>query len=261
MSENTDKSVFQKYADLYDSIYYDKNYDIECDFLEEIFDKYSKTKIKNVLDLGCGTGGHAIPLALRGYNVSGIDFSSKMIDIAREKVKKKKLEEKVCFEIGNVQNFNLKESFDSIICMFAVLGYQITNNELFETLKTIRKSLKKDGLFIFDFWYGPAVIKERPEERIKIIQDGDMRIIRVATPEINIQKSLVTVSYKLFYLQGNQLIKEFKEEHNMRFLFLPELDFFLSQADLKLIRVCPFLKPQYEVNEETWNITAIAVAV
>ena len=80
--------AFRSYGKYYDIIYADKDYEKECDFLEEIFRNYSKIIPKTILDGGCGTGGHAIPLAERGYEVTGIDLSEEMINIAKEKASK-----------------------------------------------------------------------------------------------------------------------------------------------------------------------------
>ena len=51
------------YADAYDLLYQDKDYDAECDLIESLFKNYGESGIKSVLDLGCGTGNHAVPLA------------------------------------------------------------------------------------------------------------------------------------------------------------------------------------------------------
>jgi len=75
-------SVFRKeYADSYDLLYTDKDYKDECDMIEEVFTKYADGPIKSILDLGCGTGNHSIPLAQRGYEVTGVDISSDMLRI------------------------------------------------------------------------------------------------------------------------------------------------------------------------------------
>jgi SAM-dependent methyltransferase len=242
-------------------LYKEKDYEAECDFLEDIFRRHNKHKIKHILDLGCGTGGHAIPLARRGYKVHGIDRSPEMTVIAKEKAGAQGLSDRIRFETGNIRDINLKNKFDAVICMFAVIGYQISNDELFAALQTVRKHLKPKGLFICDFWYGPAVLKERPTERIKILHEEEDRILRIARPEIDIEKNIVSVSYHLLRLKGVQLVEETQELHQMRYLFQPEMEFFLAQAGMKLLDFCPFMRPRETVSEDTWNVTAIAQAI
>ena len=76
-------TVFGSYAQFYDILYQDKDYEAECDFLEQIFDRYAPGPVRTILDLGCGTGGHTLPLARRGYEVVGVDRSEKMLAEAR----------------------------------------------------------------------------------------------------------------------------------------------------------------------------------
>jgi predicted TPR repeat methyltransferase len=65
-----EERVFRKdYAEHYDLFYAGKDYESECDILEEIFRRHGQNKISTILDLGCGTGNHAFPLAKRGYKV------------------------------------------------------------------------------------------------------------------------------------------------------------------------------------------------
>ena len=79
--------VFDRpYAGCYDLFYRDKNYESECDMLEEIFSKRSITP-STIIDLGCGTARHAVLLAQRGYSVTGVDRSEEMLQIASERIK------------------------------------------------------------------------------------------------------------------------------------------------------------------------------
>src|SRR5207248_11417549 len=64
-----------QYAEAYDTLYRDKDYSAECDAIEHVFRLYGIGPVRRVLDLGCGTGGHAVPLAERGYEVVGVDRS------------------------------------------------------------------------------------------------------------------------------------------------------------------------------------------
>lgn len=93
-------TVFNKeYAGAYDDLYKDKNYERECDVMESIFGKFRGIP-RTILDLGCGTGGHAIIFAERGYKVVGIDRSSAMLKIARTKAKSYGL--KIYFAEGDI---------------------------------------------------------------------------------------------------------------------------------------------------------------
>ena len=80
-------SVFNRaYADQYDVLYQEKDYESECAMIEEAFRRYSRIPVKSILDLGCGTGNHAIPMACKGYQVTGVDRSQQMLDRARSKL-------------------------------------------------------------------------------------------------------------------------------------------------------------------------------
>jgi len=70
---------FTKYSKYYDLLYHDKDYSQECDFIEQILRSYTLEPVKTILDGGCGTGGHAIPLANKGYEITGIDASEAMV--------------------------------------------------------------------------------------------------------------------------------------------------------------------------------------
>ena len=116
---------FKDYAHSYDAIYEDKNYEAECDFIENIFSKYGDSNIKNVLDLGCGTGGHILPLIRRGYKVTGVDQSEKMLSYARDKSAKAGLN--ISLVKTDIRTLELNQKFDTVLSMFAVMSYQKTN--------------------------------------------------------------------------------------------------------------------------------------
>lgn len=249
------------YSDVYDLIYQDKNYEGECDLLESIFKKYSKKPIKNVLDLGCGTGNHAIPLVKRGYQVTGIDISESMLEHARIKIGNIKEKKLLKLIQGDVRSFKIDREFDAAIMMFAVLGYQLENNDVSTALKCVRKHLKKDGLFIFDVWYGPAVLHEKPSQRIKIFSTPKGRVLRTASGELDIMKHLCTVHYLVWEIEKNKIVREIEEHHTMRFFYIRELEFFLQTSGLQILQWGAFPKISSLPSESTWNITGVAKAV
>ncbi|MDI3545095.1 MAG: hypothetical protein PWQ96_2396 [Clostridia bacterium] len=248
--------VFKKeYALVYDYLYQDKDYEKECDFLEAIFKKY-QLHPKSILDLGCGTGGHALILAKRGYQVTGVDRSSEMLAIAKEKAKNFGC--KIDFYEKSIQELSINKKFEVVIAMFAVMSYQTNNNDLFLACKTAKQHLKQGGIFIFDAWNGLAVLTDPPTQRIKEVNNGDERIIRITNPNVNFLSHTVDINFKVLKLYKDKVIFETEETHKMRFLFPQEIKYFLEVAGFSDIQFCPFLKPEEPLTEKDWNMTVIA---
>ena len=169
------------YAEHYDLFYRHKDYQAECDFLEEIFRRFAgaAAQVRSVLDLGCGTGGHALTLAQHGYQVAGVDRSAAMIAEARRKAEKGEMS--LDFVVGDLRELDLGTTFDATIMMFAVLGYQVADEDLAAALAGVRRHLAPAGLFVADFWYGPAVLAQRPSDRLYERTEGDARLLRIAS--------------------------------------------------------------------------------
>lgn len=258
MSEHTFDEV---YAGAYDALYQDKDYEAECDFLEQAFSpQYAQFRIRTVLDLGCGTGGHALPLAERGYTVTGVDRSEAMLLEAHRKALTQAAGS-CSFVQGDIRNLDLGRTYDAVVAMFAVVSYQTTNEDLMAALRTARRHLRPGGLFVFDCWYGPAVLAQRPTSRYKVVEHGDERIIRYTSPTLDTLRCTVRVNYKVLRLKGNRVLEETDESHLMRFLFLREIEHYLGEADFKLLRLCPFMGLNLAVTERDWNVSVISRAM
>jgi len=213
--------VFDNYAKYYNLLYKDKDYKNEVDYIDLLIKKYSKNNKKGmrILDIGCGTGIHANYLAEMGFKVTGIDFSKEMISIANKgKVKN------TDFFVYNATSFDLSVKFDVILSLFHVVSYQTENQNIKDLFVNVSKHLKKNGLFIFDFWYGPAVLSEGPSVRIKRLEDNDIKIVRLAEPEIMVNNNIVKVNYELHITDKlGKKSETINETHNMRYLFIPEI--------------------------------------
>lgn len=247
--------TFQDCANYYDLVYRDKDYKTECGFLESIFGKYSSKPIKTILDLGCGTGGHTLILAERGYKVAGVDLSRKMLQIGKRKAKKSKLN--IRFIEGDIRNIELNQKFDAVISMFAVMSYQVTNQDLISAFRTASRHLEKSGLFIFDVWFGPAVLTQKPSDRFEVIEKNNERIIRLATPVLDILNHAVDVKYKIIKLFKDKVLDEVDEVHRVRFLFPQEIELICDMTGFKVLELCPFMELGKIPTEKNWNVTGI----
>lgn len=250
--------VFGKeYSDSYDLLYEEKDYEGECTLIETIIREYSKIPVHSILDLGCGTGNHALRLAERGYEVTGVDRSNEMLDLAKAKADQKKIH--CTFFQSDLREFDNHKKYDAVIMMFAVLGYQQENEDVLAALKTVSKHLKKGGVFICDVWYGPAVLNQKPGEKVRVIETGETKIIRVSSGILDTFRHLVKVHYHLWTIQGDRVLAETQEDHTMRFFFPQELILFFKISGIKLISIGSFSDRTKIPNECTWNIIVTSI--
>jgi SAM-dependent methyltransferase len=241
------------YAGAYDALYGDKDYEGECDLIESLFAEYGSGPVRSVLDLGCGTGGHALLLSARGYEVVGVERSPQMLALARVKAGGA-----VELHEGDIRSLELGRELDAALMMFAVLGYQLEDADVLDALASARRHLRPGGLLLFDVWYGPAVLSQRPSERVKTIDAAGVRIERTASGELDAAARICTVTFRVRRFEGDRLAVETEERHRMRFFFPRELAVLLEQSGLELVRLGAFPEPEREPDESTWNALAVA---
>ncbi len=251
--------VFDKYAEYYDIIYNDKDYASEAGFIDTIIKK-NHPSAKTILDLGCGTGNHDFRLAQKGYNITGIDCSEYNIRKVHAKLtdtgeSQRHLE----FHKGDVRTYRTNKTYDVVISLFHVISYQVTNNDLLKFFETAKAHLKKDGLFIFDCWYGPAVLTQKPERRIKRVENKKISIIRIAEPGLFPNENRVDVNYHLVVTDKKTgRVSEINETHSMRYLFIPEVEYFLTLSGFKQ-KYCAEWMSNKSPGFDTWGIYFLGV--
>jgi SAM-dependent methyltransferase len=250
----------QGYAETYDLLYSDKDYLSECGLVERIFETQGNSRIQSVIDFGCGTGNHSIPLAVRGYSVVGVDLHEEMLQQARTKLQRHAPTADVQFLQGDIRTVHLDRRFDAALILFAVLGYQNTNNDVLAALRTVRNHLNPGGIVLFDVWYGPAVLTNKPSERLKVIPTAEGKVLRVASGELNTATHICKVQYHLWKIENDKVVAEITEEHSMRFFFNQELALFLQQSGFELIRLGGFPQFDHDPDETTWNVMGVGRA-
>ena len=250
--------VFKDYAYYYNAFYQDKDYRVEAKQANDLLKKYGKD-IHTIINYGCGTGKHDVEFSKLGYQCTGIDISQLMIDIAQENARKEKVN--IDFSVADIRTYESSRKYDAVISLFHVMSYQNSNEDILLTFASVRKALNKDGLFLFDVWYGPGVLTDKPTIRIKEVEDDKYKLIRIARPIIYDKTNIVDVCYEVIVIdkESNET-KEIEEVHNMRYFFRPELELFLKKSGFELIDNidCKTLK---ETDFNSWTSYFIARAV
>lgn len=255
-------SVFGDYSEYYDLFYRDKDYAGEAKFVGSLVRKHAP-KARTLLELGCGTARHALELVRSGYAVTGVDLSAGMVARGQQAAAglPARLSGKLSVVQGDVTTFQPASIHDSVISLFHVVNYQTTNAALTGMFRTARNAIRKGGVFVFDFWYGPAVLSDRPVVRIKRAATAAANVTRLAEPVLHPNRNIVDVNYTLLVEHRRTgRMKEFKETHSMRYLFLPEIEMLANAAGFALVDTGEWLTRR-PLDDTTWLGYAVARAV
>lgn len=229
--------VFDEYARYYDLLYQDKEYQAEANYLVDLIRSFHP-KARTILEMGSGTGIHASLLAKQGFSVHGVERSPEMLARSQSLLHKTNDSERdrLSFTQGDIRNIRLSQRFDVAISLFHVISYQIRNEDVVGAFQTAREHLEPGGIFIFDVWYGPAVLTDRPTVRIKRMANEEFQITRLAEPVVHPNENRVDVHYHIFIREkSSSAVKELRETHRMRYYFKPEIELLARLTGLNLL--------------------------
>jgi SAM-dependent methyltransferase len=254
-------SVFGTYAQYYDLLYAEKDYAAETDYVDGLL---RATKLPaSVLDLGCGTGVHASLLAAKGYEVVGVDISETMLAAAARRMASlpAAVSQRMRLLEGDLRSVRVGRTFDAVVSLFHVINYQTTHQALRESFATARAHLLPGGTFLFDCWYGPGVLTQKPERRTRFLRNEELQVTREAEPLILPNKNLVEVHYRvLIREEGTNREDVLVETHRMRYLFLPEIEELLRENAFADMHAEEWMSGQ-EPGLDSWSVCVTARAV
>lgn len=125
--------AYEKIAELYDKeLWDDMPYNQQIDFF------LSLVKGKNILDVGCAMGSFTKYVADKKFTVDGIDFSPKMIDIAKKKVNNAN------FYIMNMLNITLDKKYNGLMAINSII--HIEKKKMFQVIENFRNTIAEDGI-------------------------------------------------------------------------------------------------------------------
>ncbi|MBE7438822.1 MAG: class I SAM-dependent methyltransferase [Spirochaetales bacterium] len=251
--------VFGAYSRYYDLLYRDKDYPEEAAYVIGLIKCYGMG-VQSILELGSGTGRHAEQLAHQGYTIHGIERSSEMLteSLRRQERLPPSVASHLTFEAGDIRDYRADAQYDAVISLFHVVSYLTLNADIQKVFRNTRDHLKPGGLFLFDVWYGPAVIQIGAETRAKHLQDDAIKVLRLAEPVVYLDQNCIDVNYTVLIcdrLTGH--CTEMRETHKMRYLFTPEIELFLDQADMQLLHHEEWLVGSAP-GASTWGVCYVA---
>lgn len=193
----------------------------QVDFIESVLNLPPGAKI---LDLACGFGRQTIPMAKKGYEMTGLDYTSKFIELAKKKAEEKNL--KIDFVIGDMRKIPFENYFDGIYNYFTSFGF-FSEEENLETLKQVSRALKPKGKFLLETLNKESLIKNfhktawyRVGENVFVLSEN----------ELDLSSSHLKVKRIIIDEKGKR-----EKSFDIRLYSLHEISSLLQSVGLKII--------------------------
>lgn len=181
-------------------------------FAEDVIEKYSEGK--RVLDVGCGLGREIEYLRKRGYTADGIDASPKMVFEAKKRCPEARI------ELGSMREFDLKSTYETLLCFGSTFLYNHSNEEIMATLKAFRKHLSPAGVLAMEmrnaaYFLTPEGQSTLGSDRHSSTPTSEGYMKCTSRFEIDTARQLLNRSYTWFLPQGG--VREEFLQHRLIF--------------------------------------------
>lgn len=229
------KDEFSFEARIYDKIWGKNDYSIDVKFLDEMFREYG---CKKIIDIGCGTGNHALRLSKLGYAVTGVDVSSAMLEKARAKDKKGK----VRFVNGDMRKlekmFSRIERFDAAICLGNASSHLLTDRDVQSFLGTIHKMLRRNGLLVFDAKNAMKISEDYLNKLLvdDILNEEKLQLLLLNYNTRDARNRNIIVWKPIYLMNENGRVDLQIREHKLRWFELGKLTKLLTTNRFRIIK-------------------------
>lgn len=220
---------YAKFATVYDELMAEVPYDTYLELIELAAGGITG---KSILDIGCGTGILAAKLAKKGGEVTAIDLSPQMLDIAKNRAQSLNLT--IDFVNQPMQGLEGHTDVDVAVIPIDSLNYVIEKEEVGETFKRIYKALRPGGLLLFDVhstFKTDVIFMESPF----VYDDG--RIAYIWQTEAGDVPHSVYSELSFFVKTREQLYERFDEVHMQRTFSIHTYVDLLEEVGFKIERI------------------------
>jgi SAM-dependent methyltransferase len=253
-------SAFAQYAEFYDLFYVRKSYSVEAAHVARLIQIWAPSTL-SLLDIGCGTGRHAVQFAERGYRVRGIDRSADMLrefgrrlDAATPGIR-----EAVGFTQADAADFDLGCTFDAATGLYHVFSYLAEEGEVGSALRCLRRHLLPGSLLIFDYWHQPALEAQPPQKVVKEMRTENRCVRRIVMPTCEPARRRVTIRLIVESESDEGDSHRFEEQHVMRCFDADEIRRALSENGFSLVALTDGMTDN-PCTDSSFSACAVAIA-
>lgn len=159
-----------------------------------------------VLDVPCGIGRVGIPLAQLGFNVSGLDYSQRLVDAANSRAREHRISKRASFLTGEMTHLASKfepGSFDCAINVFTSIGYREEEEDL-KFFAELRRVVRKGGLFLISGLRNRDYIVRNPSQNV--YEESD-KLLVLDNYEFDVTTSRERGSWRFYLKVGSAMRK------------------------------------------------------
>jgi len=228
----------------------------EMGFLAWAFRDLAQREVRDVLDAGCGQGRVLVPLAEAGWRVTGLDNSPDMLNICRERLKRRGLEAPLT--LGGIESLGIDQGCDAVVAMDSVVCYALETEQLLDVFRRFRTALRPGGVLVLDNWnmLGNWPLLERPQSfgasgpGIKVTGEEKNRYDSF--------RSLWEIEITADVREGGRT-RRFRNTERLRALTIPETEAYLRQAGFTWVRSFRDYRPEDESTADPEQVQVVCL--
>lgn len=243
--------TYNEFAQIYDELMDDFDYENWFGYIEDIFKKYDK-KPRNILEMACGTGNISYYFGNTGYRLTAFDISEEMLAKAYKKLGRFK---NIKLLKQDMIDFKLNEKFDVVISLCDSVNYVLESRDLKKTFKNVYEHLDQDGIFIFDinsYYKLKHIIGNNT-----FIEDRE-DIYYIWQNEYEEDRDIANFYLTFFHREGEDCFKRFDEVHRERAYKVEEIKNTLKDVGFNKIDIYEGFTFN-EIKDETQRINFVAM--
>lgn len=221
-------AIYEEFADFYARGQYCKFSEQIAELLPSLLERFG-AKPRNILDIACGEGAFAVAMAKKGYAVTEVDQSARMLHFAKERAVREGV--KIEFLLQDMRSLSLTEKFDLVTCWYDSLNYLLSQEELEKTFKAIYRAMNPGGFFIFDMNTVYCLAVKWQRQRC-IVEQSTPELFEIHQLSYDTDSSIATMKITGFKLVGDAWTR-IDEEHRERGYTLEQIRESLEKAELK----------------------------
>ena len=199
------QQLYRHLAQYYDLLYSRKNYSQEAHRITRLISRHKNSEGNELLDVGCGTGGHLRHLKNR-FSCMGVDLHDRMLRIARME------NGGIVFKKADMIRLDLKKQFDAILCLYSAIAYVRTYSNLRKTILNFSKHLKPGGILLIDPWFTPSRYK------VGFVHSSTVKRKNTVIAQMHVQKTKGSTAVRIIHYliaEKDKGVRHFTSRHEM----------------------------------------------